>query len=248
MDKLSPEAAKLVREAVNDNLQEKYEVLLRIGRAVGVVSLAALLSFLWSFYSFVKDAAKDAAEKAAKGEVVREISGDASFQKRVAALAVFPKGSIVIFDPREKEGVAAPSVCPEGWVAHEASMGRFVVGAGQRTDSKSDEGYWVQEGTKERIRLSSYIVGQTGGEEKHLLTTGEMPSHSHSVYRHAAGEDFKTITGGTPPPGYTYGAGSADANTGGTWVKDTGRTRSEGASQAHNIVPPFVALHFCRKS
>ena len=47
--------------------------------------------------------------------------------------------------------------------------GRFVMGKGYISQSSDSGGSYT------------YNIQQTGGEQKHKLTPGEMPSHSHNV-------------------------------------------------------------------
>jgi microcystin-dependent protein len=81
--------------------------------------------------------------------------------------------------------------------------GRTILGAGTGTG------------------LTTRAMGQTGGEESHILTTPEMPAHSHTM-----GGDL------------SYAAGSnlaVHATTTGTLIS----TSSTGGGTAHNNMQPF---------
>jgi microcystin-dependent protein len=73
--------------------------------------------------------------------------------------------------------------------------------------------------------LTNRILAATGGEETHILTDAEMPSHSH---------DFP-VFGDTPGPLHTI-SDQIDA-TWGDWF-----TSVEGSDAAHENMPPFIVL------
>jgi microcystin-dependent protein len=68
---------------------------------------------------------------------------------------------------------------------------------------------------------------QTGGEATHTLTESEMPSHSHS--------------------GAVAGAFSA-SSPGGLQGGSTQSTEATGGGQAHNNLPPYLAMVFIIKA
>jgi hypothetical protein len=129
-----------------------------------------------------------------------------------------PKGAVVAFD--------SATGCPGGWAPYTDAISRTIVGAS--LSSADAHG------------LTFRPPRSTGGEENHVLTVNEIPPHEHRVYRHAAGEEFHV--GAPPPPGFVGGAGSADNYT---FVKDTWMTGPTGGGQAHNTMPPYVALFYC---
>ena len=108
----------------------------------------------------------------------------------------------------------ARSKCPEGWSAYSHANGRVIVGMG-----KGDG-------------LSNRELFEKGGEEKHTLTTNEMPSHTHTVSVGRA----DTGSGGNKLP---Y---RAHPNQG-AW-----NTQASGGSEPHNNMPPYLVLQFCIKS
>ena len=79
---------------------------------------------------------------------------------------------------------------------------------------------------------NSYKAGATGGETTHVLTVNEMPAHKHILgYR---------IGGGAGTTWYIDG-GTVD-----TWGGETA-VGSTGGSQAHNNMPPYLAVYVYKK-
>lgn len=135
---------------------------------------------------------------------------------------VLPSGAVIAFDLSQG--------CPIGWSAFRPGGGRTIIGAGPNSNLDMSG-----------RPLSSYAVGEIGGEESHSLSIDETPAHSHRVYRHAAGE----VQQGNPGAGWVTGAGSGDTNT---YVKDNWQTGVTGGSKPHNIRAPYIALYFCKKN
>ena len=81
-------------------------------------------------------------------------------------------------------------------------------------------GYYVQFGE------TPVVVGETGGEREHTLTTSEMPAHAH---------DFKMSSGATA------GSLPIQYSTPRTTVAGTYTTENEGGGLAHNNMSPFLA-------
>lgn len=96
-------------------------------------------------------------------------------------------------------------------------------------------------GTGSGAGLSTYALGDMGGEETHTLTTAETPAHSHTDTGHSHGTtlaapNVTTVGPGAPQPtaipsvGVT-GAGSASLT-------------ATGGDGAHNNLQPFIALNY----
>lgn len=138
--------------------------------------------------------------------------------EELEARPTVPSGAVVAFD-RE---------CPSnGWELYDRAGGRFVVGAGHHANRDAN-GEQLTIYQKHRIN---------GGEEKHTLTTEEMPSHNHAVYPHAG---FVLANSGQ------QGAGSEDPHA--TSNVANGVTSIAGMGKAHNNMPPFVTLNYCLKN
>lgn len=102
----------------------------------------------------------------AKTEVDTAIS--AAINSAVAAVtktlsdnmhAQYPVGSYIYSDKADNPATYLPYMSDTTWV--QTAAGRVLIGAGT-----ADSG-------------TVYTAGATGGEEKHKLTTSEMPSHAH---------------------------------------------------------------------
>ena len=90
--------------------------------------------------------------------------------------------------------------------------------------------------------LSSYIIGQEGGEVSHTLTTAEMPAHNHSVSASADVGTSNSPAGRHPAKapfalGHVYGTSSnATSNE---------MIANAGGSQPHNNQMPYLGLNYC---
>lgn len=127
--------------------------------------------------------------------------------------------------------------CPDGWTPFEEGRGRFLMGAGIPTHSKYRT--WRAENIPEsaEMQLTGRSPMEHGGEETHLLSVPEMPTHTHEF-------DGQSITrGGNHGTGRTLAVGDA-ANHG--EYKPDGENAKVGGSNAHNNLPPYIALYFCR--
>lgn len=76
--------------------------------------------------------------------------------------------------------------------------------------------------------LTTRAVGDTGGEESHQLSEGEMPSHTHTSHYHVLDFDVESLEPGLPQ------------TVSGPWGATT--TGATGGDGAHNNMQPFVAL------
>ena len=83
----------------------------------------------------------------------------------------------------------------------------------------------------------SYPQGQTGGEATHVLTAGEMPAHSHTMWSRY------------PQPTELWGNyGKCDDDTSSPITNRMGGiTGPVGDGTAHNNIPPYYALAFIQR-
>lgn len=103
--------------------------------------------------------------------------------------------------------------------------GRAMIGVGTASAVKWNGSDYSDDGT-------TYAVGDITGTEDHKLTTGEMPSHSHSYQRSGQNNLSGTVLiGGSTSGPYT------NATTG-----------SKGSNETHNNMQPSVAVYLWRRT
>lgn len=135
--------------------------------------------------------------------------------------------------------------------------GRLPMGAGTGTGQNAS-GTGAPSGTAQTARTA----GQWLGEETHLLSTSEMPSHSHTANTGSAGSHFHSF--GKPAASYvgTGGnfslstpAGSLHRFSDSDGVNDTDTAANhqhtitaDGGGSRHAIIPPVVILNYIIKT
>ena len=99
-------------------------------------------------------------------------------------------------------------------------------------------GTWVQ--IEDRFLLAAgttYKAGATGGEVTHTLTTSEMPIHNHAVfYPNAEAADHSAPV--------NYPDGPSDS----TYFAVGSYTSREGGGEAHNNMPPYLAVYIWKRT
>jgi microcystin-dependent protein len=87
-----------------------------------------------------------------------------------------------------------------------------------------------------------YPIGSSGGENAHMLTLQELPTHSHAL------SASNTLATASVPNGNVFAATSApgygDASSG-TVALNPAIIPSVGGSQPHENRQPFAALSYC---
>jgi microcystin-dependent protein len=89
--------------------------------------------------------------------------------------------------------------------------------------------------------LSTYAVGDAGGEETHVLTVGELASHGHTDAGHTHSEST------TVPTAITIGPGApAPSAVGAVGVTGSGSASitNSGSDSPHNNLQPYLALSY----
>lgn len=133
--------------------------------------------------------------------------------------AILPPGLIVY----------CATLVPDGWLVCDGS----TFSAQRYGQLASKLGTTTLPNLRGRVVVGQSVGGTfptllgVGGEETHVLTVAEMPSHNHPlVYANAAGG---SIGGNVIPPYNAFAAGA-------------GNTDVTGGGAAHNNLPPYVVL------
>jgi len=89
--------------------------------------------------------------------------------------------------------------------------------------------------------LSTYTLGQQGGEETHVLTVAELAVHSHSDAGHAHSEGIATpafgaALAGVPIPSAVPGVGVTGSGS--------AAITNSGSDSPHNNIQPYTALNY----
>lgn len=126
---------------------------------------------------------------------------------------IYPVGSIYM-----SVNNVSPAVFLGGtW---EAMTNRFLVGAG-----------------------GAYGVNTTGGEESHVLSIHEMPSHGHPL---GPGQTFGMNFGSNGGAGATFGVAVSFAN--GNTYQGPYSVLENGGNGAHNNMPPYLAVYMWKRT
>lgn len=112
-------------------------------------------------------------------------------------------------------------------------VGSIYITLNQTSPSKLFPGtYWKQ--IKNRFLLSAsstYSALSVGGEATHTLTVDEIPNHQHVLwYPNDGGEQSAAI-------------GYPEAGSKKTWYAEASKTGGAGGGQAHNNMPPYLAVY-----
>ncbi len=89
--------------------------------------------------------------------------------------------------------------------------------------------------------LSTYSLGQVGGEEKHQLSTNEMPSHNHSAAADNGSGTSATPVGNLPAinnEGIQH-YGSTSNST-----MSTAAIENTGGGASHNNLQPYLGINY----
>ena len=114
-------------------------------------------------------------------------------------------------------------------------IGSIYISTNSTSPAELFGGTW--ERIKDRFLLGasdSYIPGSMGGEETHILTVEEMPSHKHEV--------LISNQGGS----YDYACQLKSPSAEG--VFNSNYTNNSGGGQPHNNMPPYLAVYIWKRT
>ena len=131
-------------------------------------------------------------------------------------------------------------------------IGSFFISENSESPASLFGGSW--EKIKDRFLLGAgdnFSLGNTGGENEHVLTIEEMPIHSHKTWSSQSGYSGNVIGPAQSP---AKGIGSTEQNatyTENYWqLGETGRwvIGLEGGSQSHNNMPPYLVVNIWKRT
>lgn len=89
--------------------------------------------------------------------------------------------------------------------------------------------------------VNASVMNSNGGEQSHLLVTGEMPAHNHGVTDPGHVHGMKANTAGFSGGGNTYVDGAGTSSTPNTNTSTTGVSiQNTGGGGSHNNVQPSI--------
>ena len=129
-----------------------------------------------------------------------------------------------------KNGVVCPWFVGMGFYTSDTSFAPESVWPG--TKWQKLEGRFILAAS------SGHAVGETGGEESHVLSEPEMPIHSHPQTKEMPNKGVAHVVKKFADGSYagdTYGAQT-------TWLEGKALldTDNAGGSQPHNNMPPYI--------
>lgn len=124
-------------------------------------------------------------------------------------------------------------------------IGSIYMSVNNTNPSTYFGGTWVQ---LEDVFLlgasNTHQAGETGGEETHVLTKNEMPSHTHNIKR---GDNYTSNI--MVDSGATNQWGSLITNTNGYTALSRGiAADNTGGGKAHNNMPPYLAVYIWKRT
>ena len=146
---------------------------------------------------------------------------------------LYPVGAVIYTADNVNPGTRSNWV---GTTWTQISQGRFVVGIGTGTDSRTE--------------VKTLTAGNNAGEYNHVLTVDEMPQHNH--LNGVADDSYASGVSGnvygessTDMPGLSEGRHETAA---GGSNRVQGFTSTKGSSQPHNNLPPSYGLYVWQRT
>jgi microcystin-dependent protein len=129
-------------------------------------------------------------------------------------------------------------------------IGTFYGGNGTNNFQLPNLQRLVPLGTGQGVGLSSYVIGEQGGEENHTLIDAENARHNHNINADKnvgnsaspAGAIYSKgaiPSGGTPIPVASYSSKAPDVTL------NAQTLGAIGGNQPHNNMMPYLTINFC---
>jgi microcystin-dependent protein len=118
-------------------------------------------------------------------------------------------------------------------------LGTTYGGNGQTTFSLPNLQSRVTVSSGQGPGLSTYTLGQTGGEENHTLLSSEIPTHTHVMSATAAAGSLGAPAGNVFANSPMYVKGNGDSQP------IAGFTGSAGGNQPHANIQPYLVINWC---
>jgi len=259
-ERFDEEFLNAVSAAVNTSLEQRPitdTMKVRLFRAAAIiVSLlgSAVALFLWYQVSKI---ATEAAQQAAKTQaestatsIAREIATteareaatfiraqavsdslieNVGFREAVTAgLVNSLTGAVVAFDIEDG--------CPEGWDSYSEVWGRVIVGAATEDELGEIPGDFRSDSSGEDLIAREFR--QPGGSQQTKLNIENIPSHSHGIEWRGTNSAIQGEAGGR------WGVSTQNMSA---ETFPTGGDPETGETVPFGNMPPYVALHYCKK-
>ena len=117
-------------------------------------------------------------------------------------------------------------------------VGSIYLSASETSPAILFGGTWEQ--IKDRFLLaagSTWAAGTEGGEASHTLTNNEIPSHTHNINASYSNPGSETCVNGKLLAG----------NDNNSWLWEFTNTGSAGDGEAHNNMPPYLAVYMWKR-
>lgn len=156
---------------------------------------------------------------------------DAKIKSLITANDIFPIGSVFIDESVDADGNSTDYSKRFGFTWERTLQGVMPIGIDIDDETVKDN-------------LSK--IGNSGGEKEHILTTEEMPSHTHSITEYNINTDWEPKTAhrdaGTSKEVY-------DKYDNSTTSKHTSSktSASTGGGEAHNNLPPYKVVAYWKR-
>lgn len=114
------------------------------------------------------------------------------------------------------------------------AQGRMLLGMGAIEENHNS--YW---GTVTPAEVNPAYAGEMGGEAWHTLTVNETPAHTHTATTY--GISSGSYTANAAKLVYKDNTTTGWISEGLSWINST------GGSQAHNNMPPYMAVYMWKR-